>query len=71
MNKATEFIVKYGYSYKSYFIALIVFPPACYLIAWKIPDIKTITRVLLTIIAVVIPTAIVMLGGLAVFEIFK
>lgn len=70
-NKVRAFINKHGYTYKSYFIALIVFPPACYLIAWKMTDINTSTRLALFVLAFVLPTAMILLGGAGVFQVLR
>lgn len=71
MNKVKEFIEKHGYSYKSYIIALIVFPPTCFVIAWKISDINLFIRITLSVVAVVIPISVMFLGGTAVSKLLN
>ena len=63
MSKVSDFITKHGYSYKSFFVALFIFPPASLIIAWKISDISKVTRIMLTISAILIPLIPLYLGG--------
>ncbi len=63
-DKAKDFINSNGYSYKSFFAALPVFPPASLIIAWKIPDISIVIRILLTVVAVVLPLSPLLVGWL-------
>ncbi|MFB6319435.1 hypothetical protein [Saccharicrinis sp. FJH54] len=64
MGKFSDFIQKYGYSYKSFFIALFVFPPAALFIAWKMPDLSVVVRILFTILGITVPLLPFILGGL-------
>jgi len=70
MNKVSNFIKKHGYSYKSFFVALIVFPPVSLLIAWKIPYISIVLRIILTIIGLIVPLIPLYLGGMGLFKLF-
>ena len=71
MSKVSDFIKKHGYSYKSFIVALIVFPPASLLISWKIPGLSKVTRIILTIIALIAPALILYIGGLGIFKLFS
>ena len=71
MNKVSNFIKKHGYSYKSFFVALIIFPPAGLLIAWKIPDISKVTRIILTIIGIIVPLLPLYFGGVGLSKLFS
>jgi len=48
MGKVSKFLEEHGYTFKSYFLAFVLFPPACLWIAWKIPHLSWGTRVSLT-----------------------
>ena len=71
MGKVSEFIKKHGYSYKSFFVALIVFPPASLFIAWKIQDISKATRIILTIIAIIVPLIPLYIGAVGISNLFS
>ena len=71
MSKVSDFVQKHGYSYKSFFVALFVFPPASLLIAWKIPNKSKVTRIILTIIAVIIPLIPLYLGGAGISKLIS
>ena len=70
MNRISSFARERGYSYRSFLVGVVAFPPAAVLIAWKIPDISTATRIALTAVAVVAPPALLYLGALVVAGLF-
>ena len=70
MNRISSFTRERGYSYGSFLVGVVAFPPAAVLIAWKIPNISTVTRIALTAFAIVAPPGLLYLGGLAVVELF-
>ena len=70
MNRVSTFARERGYSYRSFLVAVIAFPPAALLIAWKIPDISTATRITLTAVAVVAPPALLYFGALVLVGLF-
>ena len=69
-NRISSFVQERGYSYRSFLVGVVIFPPAAMLIAWKIPGISTATRITLTAVAVVVPPALLYLGGLVVVGLF-
>ena len=71
MSKVSDFIEKYGYTYKSFIVAVILFPPASLLIAWKIPDLSKVTRIILTIIAIIVPWLILYIGGVGIAKLYS
>lgn len=70
MNRISTFARERGYSYRSFLVALVAFPPAALLIAWKIPDISTATQIALTTVAVIAPPALLYLGTRVVVGLF-
>lgn len=70
MQKIKVFLEKNGYSYKSFMFAWVTFPPACFFITWKIPDINILMRFILTFIAM-IPFAIMYFGGATLLKVFN
>jgi hypothetical protein len=44
MTKVKEFIEKYGFSYKSYWVAFFVLPPAAIFIAYKMPNTSVVSH---------------------------
>ena len=70
MNRISTFGREHGYSYRSFLVAMVAFPPAALLIAWKIPDISTVTRITLTAVAVVAPPALLYLSALVLVGLF-
>ena len=70
MNRVSSFARERGYSYRSFLVGVVVFPPAAVLIAWNIPDISTATRIMLTAVAVVAPPALLYLGAQLVAGLF-
>ncbi len=71
MSKVSNFMKKYGYTYKSFFVALIIFPPASLLIPWKIPDISKVTRIILTIIGLLVPLLLLYFSGVGLSNLFS
>ena len=67
MGKVAEFINEHGYTYKSFVLATIIFPPAGIVIAWKRPDTHLVIRLALTVVAT-LPMVIVPLGGVALLQ---
>lgn len=67
MGKIGDFINKHGYTYKSFALAVIIFPPAGIVVAWKRPDTHLGMRLALTVVAL-LPLVIVPLGGLALIQ---
>ena len=71
MGKLSDFIDKHGYTYKSFFLVLLVFPPGALVVAWKIPRTTIVVRILLTILGVIVPLLPFILGGLGISKIFN
>ena len=71
MSKAADFIKKYGYTYKSFIVAVTLIPPASLLIAWKIPDLSKVTRIILTIIGIIAPWLILYIGGIGISKLYS
>jgi len=71
MSKVSDFMEKYGYTYKSFIVAVILIPPASFLIAWKIPNLSRGTRIILTIIAIIVPWLILILGGVGIAKLIS
>ncbi len=70
MSKLTNFVEKYGYTYKAIILGVLLFPPASILIAWKKPQLNIIVRVLITIISVISPFVPWVLGALGIAKLF-
>ncbi|MFE0678507.1 hypothetical protein [Streptomyces sp. NPDC058867] len=67
-SKTRTLIAKYGYTWRGYVMAILVFPPAAFLVAWKLPRIPTAARLALIIltgaISVALPLALALLLSL-------
>ena len=70
MSKFSDFINKHGYTYKSFFLELFIFPPASLFIAWKIPNVAIVIRLSLSVLGVIVPLLPFILGGLGLSKIF-
>lgn len=68
MSKMSEFINKHGYTYKSYFLALVVFPPASLFVVWKIPNASLAVRLLLSALGIALPLLPFILAALGLSE---
>ncbi len=53
MSKVSDFLDKYGYTFRSYFIGIFLLPPASFYIAWKIPNLNKLVRMALCILVLV------------------
>jgi len=71
MSKLSDFINKHGYTYKSFFLVLLVFPPGALVIAWKIPHATIVVRILLSVLGIVLPLLPFILGGLGISKLFN
>ncbi len=71
MSKFSDFVIKHGYTYKSFFLVLLVFPPGALVIAWKIPNVSILIRIFLTVLGVIVPLLPFILGGLGLSKIFS
>jgi len=67
MGKIADFLEKHGYTYKSFGLAVLIFPPAAIVVAWKRPATSLAIRIALTV-AALIPMLAVPLGGLALIQ---
>ncbi|GAB5486985.1 MAG: hypothetical protein Pars2KO_05550 [Parasphingorhabdus sp.] len=61
-EKIEKFIQKYGLTYRSIFIALVVLPPAALFIIWKKPKMNIVLRLVLSLIA--LGPVFLLIGGM-------
>jgi hypothetical protein len=54
-EKTLQFVERYGYTYRSYVLSILLFPPAAVYIACKKPGVAMSGRIVLNIIAVTTP----------------
>ena len=54
-EKTLAFVGRYGYTYRSYVLSILLFPPAAVYIACKKPGVALPGRVLLNVVAVAAP----------------
>lgn len=63
-----RFVERHGFTYKSYFIALVVFPPAALFIPFKIAATPPYMRWALVILALAFQAVLIFVGVGAIFK---
>ena len=66
-QKTIAFVARHGYSYRSYVLSILLFPPAAVYIACRKPGVALPGRILLNVVAVAAPPFI----GAATLMMFK
>jgi hypothetical protein len=67
-SRARKIVAKYGFTYRAFFVAMIVFPPVAVYLAWRLPNLHFFKRLSLSLLALVAPAVPPILMSLGVFK---